>query len=121
MADLQGVRLLFHHDWWDGPISGLAEWQGREHWYQATWDAEADDWAHPRTFVLRRLSDEEIAEEWRVHRAFEAYVGTIHCNHDGAAERVQRPQSEWPKFYEAFPVHAREHFEDRPEVGTFTI
>jgi hypothetical protein len=49
-GELDGVRLLWHNDYWDGPVSGLAEYHGKEYWFQAIWDVEADDWEHPRRY-----------------------------------------------------------------------
>jgi hypothetical protein len=120
-AELTGVRLLFHEDWYDGPLTGLAEYQGRTYFYEAVWDDAADDWTHPRRLVLREVPDSEIEEEWRDHRAFERHVGTMHCGHLDAAERVQRPQRDWSRFYKNRPDKAHDRHAHRPVVGTFTV
>lgn len=48
------TRLLWHHDYWDGPISGVMLWNGEANWFQQigddviTWvpftDEEKNDW-----------------------------------------------------------------------------
>jgi hypothetical protein len=30
VPELTGVRVLWDHDWYDGPLSGLAEYQSRQ-------------------------------------------------------------------------------------------
>lgn len=120
-VELEGVRLLFHTDWWDGPLTGLAEYQGREYFFDAVWDEAADDRTYPRRLLLRTITDAEIAEEWRVHRPFEHLVGTHCCAHDGVTERVMRSQSDQKKFFEMFPPTGEKPYADRPVIGAFTV
>ena len=120
MDDLVGVRLLFHEDWYDGPLSGLAEYDGRTYFYEAVWDEAAGDWTHPRRLLLHDLTKDAIAEEWRCHHAFETHVGTLHGGHVDEAEREQRPKSEWSKFYDAFPSADHDRYSHRPVIGSFT-
>jgi len=34
-AELEGVEVVFWVDWYDGPVSGLASYAGREYWFEA--------------------------------------------------------------------------------------
>ena len=43
MADLSPVAVLWVTGWWDGLVEGMASFEGRECWFQATFDAEADE------------------------------------------------------------------------------
>lgn len=59
-------------DYWDGPRSGVAQFQGRPHLYQSVFDELADDWTDVfllqpvdnETFQLE-LEDWEIWKRWR--------------------------------------------------------
>lgn len=61
-AELEDVRLLWHTDYWDGPLAGLAHYNGRAYWFEV----EAFDWDEPpaeRRYLLYSLTDGELAEE----------------------------------------------------------
>lgn len=47
---------LTTYDWYDGPIAGTANVDGRPHLFDATFDASADEWDHGR-FELRPIDD----------------------------------------------------------------
>ena len=47
---------LTSHAWHDGPITGTANFDGRPHLYDATFDEVADDWDRQR-FALRPIDD----------------------------------------------------------------
>src|SRR5262249_2887200 len=60
--DRERVRLLWHDDYYDGPLSGMFLYEGVECWFQ---DCE---WGGPdqefyRRFLILRLSPEQHAEE----------------------------------------------------------
>jgi len=57
------IRYLWHFDWWDGPLYGMAEYQGRRAWYDYHSDTEDD--RHYR-YVLYPLTPEQVeaAELW---------------------------------------------------------
>lgn len=55
-------------DWYDGPIAGIANLDGRPHAYAATWDATEDDWNH-NIFELRAVADGFVnlaLEDWEI-------------------------------------------------------
>ena len=117
----QGVRLLWDHDWWDGPVSGLAEFEGNEYWYEAVWDPERDDWSHPRRYVLRELTAAELEDEWQWHRLFEKHVSTMHCRHDAAPPSEVRPGGEWRTFYDAYGARRTRSYSERAVVAEFRL
>jgi hypothetical protein len=60
--ELDGVRLLWHADYWDGPLAGLARHNGQDYWFEV----EVFDWDDPpaeRRYLLYSLTEEELAEE----------------------------------------------------------
>jgi hypothetical protein len=119
VEDLSGVRILWESDWWDGPISGVAEYRSRQGWFHAAWDRMTDDWEWPRRLVLYELTSDELDREWSGHRLFEAKVSTKHCHHDDAPAPVVHPQSEWSEFYDLHPASTASKYEDHPVIGWF--
>jgi hypothetical protein len=104
LPQLTEVRKLWFSGWYDGPITGLARYAGHEYWFvmvtndQAggTWDFE------PRIYVLHRLSEEQLAQVWDMHRGFSA-AGLPGCLHlppcpttGGSAGIVDELRARWP-------------------------
>lgn len=119
-SEMSGVRILWDKDWWDGPLSGVARIpDGTQYWYSALWDESEDDWAFPRTLILRELRAEEVDEEWRCHQLFERHVSTMHCHHDGAPPERIKPRSEWAKFYDSECGNPGRNYDARQAVGFF--
>ena len=52
--DLRPVTIVWVDDWWDGPVEGMATYQGRDCWFRAIFDTEADEWTSPRRCRLLR-------------------------------------------------------------------
>ena len=65
---LAGVGLLWCQDWWDGPVSGTATYQGRIGWFEAVFDEAADDYFFPRCYVLYALTEAQRKQELERHR-----------------------------------------------------
>ena len=61
--DEKQIKLLYHLSWWDGPLTGVVEYQGREAWFQfAGEDAKGEHYRH----VLYPLTDEHLdkLDQW---------------------------------------------------------
>ncbi len=69
--ELRGLTLMWLDNWWDGPLSGLAQYWNLEHYFEAVWDTEADDWAVPRVFLLYELDPDQRQQAWERHCFFE--------------------------------------------------
>jgi hypothetical protein len=119
--EVAGVNLLWDADWHDGPVSGLADYQGKQYWYEAVWDAERDEYEDPRRYVLLELTQAELNEEWDWHRRFEQHVSTLHCHHAEAPLPELRPQSEHPRFYEPYKDREGREYRNRPSVAEFRL
>jgi hypothetical protein len=82
MVELTGVRILWDSHWHDGPVSGLAEYEGQHCWFQAVWDDALDQWSHPRKLSNRKwLLDQGFLveveqEEAEVYWAHLASIGS---------------------------------------------
>jgi hypothetical protein len=97
MADLGPVMVLWIDDWWDGPVEGMASFEGRDCWFRAIFDAEEDEWTSPRRCRLYELSDDERTRLWAMHRRWEEFAGGNSCFHDNAPDPALKPG--WQAFY----------------------
>jgi len=124
LSELRGVRLLWVSDFWDGPTAGMATYDGREYWFAAVWDEEADDFTNrPRRYLLRELTDDQHAAEWQLHRSFAANVGGpgAGCLHEPPCPtRPLAGTDEVQAWYEQHPPDRRPDHADAPIVGWFT-
>ncbi|KCZ48547.1 MULTISPECIES: hypothetical protein [unclassified Hyphomonas] len=57
-VDANGVNLTCWLDWYDGPVSGLARWQGKDVWFRLASDAGEET----RTYEIFDLAPEQVAE-----------------------------------------------------------
>jgi hypothetical protein len=118
LPELFNVRMLWFSDWYDGPITGIATWEGDEYWFVmvpddspgGTWDFD------PRVYVLHRLTLAQLSDAWAAHRAFAA-AGVPGCLHDppcptggGSPEAL----------YERWPPDHEEVFAAAPAIGWFS-
>ncbi len=81
------VRLLWDSGWWDGPIDGMAEFEGEPVWFCLAEEAEDErtgGWF--RRFWMVRLTPEQLRREQNRHADFQRYVGT-HFDYDAEGKR----------------------------------
>jgi hypothetical protein len=102
------VCLLWHHGYWDGPLSGACQFNGERLWFSCY-----DEGLRHRKFVLLRLSDEQWKDIDFAHGLFQDYVGT-HTDYDENGKReIQRGlkprvESNYAKFYDWAKENPRE-------------
>lgn len=97
------VRLLWHFDFYDGPISGMLLFNGRRCWFQMVAENEEPNGWY-RRFLIVALSEEQIATEERWHELFREHVGH-HTDYDAEGHRnsgTTRPREEWDHFYRPY-------------------
>src|SRR5258706_13714445 len=85
LPELAGVRLVTISNWFDGPLAGLAAYEGRTHWYEGR-DPLSDDEGNAWEYVLYVLSASELTHELDRHEAFRQLVGT-HWDLDDDGQR----------------------------------
>jgi len=94
------ATMLWHSNYYDGPLSGLAEYKDKLVWFNII-DWEHDNLFNMRTFGMYELSAEEIKYELAWHQLFCEQVG-YHCNYENG-KRVDRgedfTQESMDKFY----------------------
>ena len=108
------ATVVWVSDWWDGPIEGMASYQGRDCWFRAIFDEEADEWTSPRRCRLYELADDERLRLWASHRRWEDLAGGNSCYHDHAPGPGLKPG--WQDFYPDDDPPAQ----TGPQIGEFT-
>lgn len=114
---VENPKLLWHSNYWDGPLSGAVEYEGKMCFFQMAEEnipGEDEKPSFYRRFVILELSPEEIEEENYWHALFREHVGThTDYEHDPLSSGRSRahgrvkPSSEHHKFYD--PYKQREH------------
>ena len=77
ICEVKGVKLLWHSDYWDGPLSGMCLVAGE----RLLFECLDDENRNVRIFGLYRLSADDLALEEKINKVFCEKVGT-HCNYD---------------------------------------
>ena len=73
------LTLLWHSNYYDGPMSGMATYNGRGVWFDYADETEYAD----RIYDVYELSDAELKLKTEQHQMFCDMVG-YHCEHDPA-------------------------------------
>ena len=121
LRELTGVRKVWFSDWYDGPLTGVAHYEGREYWYvMVTNDGEGGhrDF-EPRVYVLHRLTGEQLADAWESHRGFVAagIPGCLHSPPCAGSGPSDGPTVE--ALRERWPPDSEDGYLDAPAVGWF--
>jgi hypothetical protein len=92
--DLRPVTIAWVDDWQDGPVEGMATYQGRDCWFRAISGTEADEWTSPRRCRLFELTPGERDRLRARHRRREQHAGGNNCHHPGAPGPALKPGAE---------------------------
>lgn len=115
------VTLLWHSDFWDGPLSGLIAHRGERLWFQMIAENnEPEAWY--RRFALVRLSEQQLREEEWWHEMFRQHVGT-HTDYqraDGDPGTV-RPRDQHAKFYDPYSKRVPPDLSANEVIGWFEM
>jgi len=115
------VRLRWHVSYWDGPINGVATYDGRDCWFEAEGFDWEDELPHSRRYLLYELTDEELAEERYWHERFRELVGT-HTEYDEQGQRlsgeIRPPSSDFDREYGR---RRQPDYTSRTPIGWFAI
>lgn len=79
MKKLRNVKILFHIDYWDGPLRGICEYKNKYYWYDILDDYEYNSEKEkfsPRTYVIKEIEPWQISYELYWHSIFSTNVGT---------------------------------------------
>lgn len=118
--DRAEVRLLWHADFWAGPLSGMLTHQGRERWFVRVAESEGEASGWYRRFVVLSLSAEQHAEESRWHDLFRRCVGG-HTDYDEDEREIGDvlPRERWAEFYDAYRGRVPGDFSGCEVIGWF--
>jgi hypothetical protein len=114
------VRLLWHDDFWDGPLSGVLEYRGERLWYLLHEEAPESEPGWYRRFLVVRLTPDQLREEEYWQDLFGRCVGT-HADY-GDSGRVLgelQPKERWSEFYDAYAKRAPMDLTENEVVGWF--
>jgi hypothetical protein len=124
----EAVTLLWHDDFWDGPLSGLLLWQGERLWFQMQEqyeppdDADTTPWPWYRRYLVVRLTPEQLREEEGWHDLFRKCVGT-HTDYQSNGQRVEvgavQPKERHAEFYDAYSQRVPMNLTMNEVVGWF--
>lgn len=103
-------RMLWHCNYWDGPLSGVVMYKDREHWFECVLEGvvgrtTGGEFLTARAFAIVEMTDEQIAEQRYRHESFEKHVGThtSYTYENGKRSRqigAVHPEKDWDKYQE---------------------
>lgn len=84
MEKLKGVKILFYSNYWDGPLTGLCEYENKIYRYdvldEGDWDEENDEWL-PRVYNVFEIEPWQLTYELYWHSLFCSNIAT-HTEYD---------------------------------------
>lgn len=92
--DLRPVTIEWVTDWQDGPVEGMASYQGRDCWFRAISGTAADERTSPRRCRLYELAPGERDRLRAEHQWREQHAGGGPCFHPGAPGPALKPDAE---------------------------
>ncbi len=87
------LKMLWHHGYYDGPLSGVAEYNGVKVWFELD---EEDDYQQ-RTYAVYMLSPDETIQLVQLHKDFQDMVG-YNCDYGD----LYAPYTKNPRFNEFY-------------------
>lgn len=116
----EAVNLLWHDDFWDGPLSGLLEYRGERLWFQLAEEADDPVAGWYRRYLVVRLTPEQLREEEKWHGLFRRCVGT-HTDYrsDERQPGAVHPREQWSEFYDAYAKRNPRSLDENEVVGWF--
>lgn len=69
--EAKGVRLLWFEDYWDGPLSGVCEWNDKKYWF-----SNLDPHLRAYHYSMREMDKAEWAARKEIHSLFINRYGT---------------------------------------------
>lgn len=92
--DQPDLTLVWHEDYWDGPLSGVALFNNEHVWFKCIEEDDTGD----RKLAIYRMPEEFRKEKFKRHEHFQQAVG-YHCDHD-------------PNVYELFACKDQKKFKE---------
>lgn len=108
-----GVRLLWWDHYWDGPLAGTCEWNGKRYYF-----SNIDPHLREYQYTMREMYQPEWDARYQQHLLFQQYVGNYtdyHYDENGKElhrpRDFSKPESERAKYRDAQhpPIPISEH------------
>ncbi len=112
------VKLLWADGYWDGPLSGVLLYQGREYWFQMILDLVDDEFVDYRKYAIVELTDDQLGEEEYWHNLFREMVAD-YSDENGHLGTGVKPQETWDTYYEARAEAKPREYSTNPVIGWF--
>lgn len=116
------VRLVWASEYWDGPKSGILDFNGESCWFIVIGENEHDDGWY-RRFAILRLSSAQFSDETRWHELFRRCVGKhMDYYHDEQPPNVAlEPRERWAEFYDAYQRRILPDYSSNEVLGWFEM
>jgi len=125
------VRIRSIHDWWDGPLQGIAVYDEKPCWYERRYeddnprqqsDGEGRTWDEwYAEYILVELTPEQHQEQIYREKLFREKVGT-HFDCDEAGNRLggnTMPKENWHEFYDVIIQRGTPDLSQNTVIGWF--
>jgi hypothetical protein len=96
------VNYLWVSEVWDGPLSGMLEWNGANYWFEMFAENESENPTWSRRFAVLRLTGELMEGALERHANFQRYVGTHYDCGESVEPKGLKPPENWHKFYDKY-------------------
>ncbi len=115
----ENVRLLWSNDWYDGPLTGIAEVNGVKFLFDIVDRNVLGAEEEQRTYWLIQLNEDQLHDEERWHELFCQKVGT-HFDHTGR-EPLPRDAVNMEAFYGPYSKRPEPVFGNNDVFGWFRL
>ena len=121
------LEMLWHSGYYDGPLSGMALYNGNFVWFEC--DQWGDRYDNPdpcpdygmRTYTLYELSEMDLKNEFDIHERFRKYVGHHTDYGVNYAPCDGKARSVLDKFYNWRKKHPSKDLKKNKQLGTFAL
>lgn len=107
MKIIDKIKIIWETDRYDGPLSGVCEFEGSRHYFNIIDEMDKNNkdkenlfGCRLRLFGIYKLTESEMSSVIYWHNEFRKYVGT-HTDYTETKGKVH-PQSSHHKFYDAY-------------------
>lgn len=121
------LEMLWHSGYYDGPLSGMALYNGKYVWFECDQWGECIDNDDPcpdygmRTYTLHELSEGDLKDQFEAHERFRKYVGHHTDYGVNYSPYEGKPSNILDKFYNWMKRRPQKDFKKNKVLGTFAI
>lgn len=124
MKELENVKIIYASGWWDGPRSGLCEYENKFYWFgvhqEEEYDEEKDEWGD-RIYKAYEIEPWQLSYELYWHSIF---VSNVYRNSKCRFEFEEKLKNERFHMKEDFYKKRKKEYKDidyinNKIIGTF--